>query len=341
MSDVQDQLKQHEQKMQRSVRRANTFEKIGKVWSLAIFIIIVVTFGFFNTRIYSPAYWSSTLSYMTEILVLAIGEGMVMMAGCIDLSIGALSGFVGCLSAITIKALAPLIGTGPAIAVGVVAGLALGLLVGFVNGTIVSRMKLSPFLATIGTMGACAGLALVVSNGTEVAGLPRVMGTFANFKILGFATPNMIISWVILLIFIFILHKTRFGEHTYALGSNQEALVRSGVDANRHLTRLYMISGLMGAISGILLMMRFVSASPLTGQTSQLTAVAAAAIGGVSSKGGVGRAEGILIGALIISVVMTGLVLVNVQTYWQQVAVGIIIVISVYMDQFSSRTQLK
>ncbi|MGI6005084.1 MAG: ABC transporter permease [Christensenellales bacterium] len=338
---MQEQLKQHELRMRRNIKRAQAFETIGKFWTLAVFLIIVTSFSLFQPRMLSLDYWKSTFSYMTEIIILGIGEGMVMIGGCIDLSIGALSGLVGVISAITIKGLVPVVGVGWAIVMGIAMGLATGVLMGFINGLIVSRMKLSPFLATIGTMGACAGLSLVFSRGTEVAGLPRVLGTFANYKIVDFVTPNILVGWAILLVFIFILHKTRFGLHTYAVGSSHEALTRSGVDADRHITRLYMISGLMGAFSGILLMMRFVSASPLTGSTSQLTAVAAAAIGGVSSRGGVGRAEGILLGALIISVVMTGLVLINVPTYWQQVAVGVIIVLSVYMDQFSSRAQLR
>jgi ribose transport system permease protein len=331
----------HELKMQRSIRRARAFERIGKFWTLGVLVVIVCVFACFQPRIFSGAYWSSTLAYMTEIIILGIGEGMVMIAGCIDLSIGAVSGLVGVCAAKSIVAFSPLVGEGFAIAIGIVIGVCIGLLVGFLNGTIVSRMKLSPFLATIGTMSACKGLSLVISGGQEVTGLPRVLGSFSNYKLFNFATPNMIISWIILLIFVFILHCTRFGLRTYAVGSSHDALVRSGVDADRQLTRLYMISGFLGAVSGLLLMMRFVSASPLTGDTTQLTAVAAAAIGGVSSKGGSGRAEGILIGALIISVVMTGLVLINVQTYWQQVAVGIIIVVSVYMDQFSNRAQLR
>ncbi|MBQ4474497.1 MAG: ribose ABC transporter permease, partial [Lachnospiraceae bacterium] len=157
----------------------------------------------------------------------------------------------------------------------------------------------------------------------------------------GFATPNMLIGWLVVLIVALVLHKTRFGQYTYAVGSNREALQRSGVSADRQIIKLYMIEGFLGALSGLLLVFRYCSANPNTGQTTQLTAIAAAAIGGVSNRGGTGRAEGVLVGALIISVLMTGLVLINVPSYWQQVAVGIMIIMSVYMDQFSTRSQLK
>ncbi len=337
---LEEQIRVHELKMARSVRRARAFEKIGKVWSLAILVMIVIVFSLFQGRIFTAAYWQSTLAYMTEIILLGIGEGLVMMAGCIDLSIGCLSGLVGVSAAVFIKNTCAYLGDGPSILIGIAIGLLIGIACGALNGVLVTKMKLSPFLATIGTMSVCKGLALVISGGTEVVSLPMIMKEIANYKLFGFATMNMMISWLVVLIFVFVLHFTRFGQYTYAVGSNRDALQRSGVNADGQIIKLYTIAGVLGALSGVLLMMRYCSANPLTGQTTQLTAVAAAAIGGVSSKGGTGRAEGILIGALIISVLLTGLVLINVQSYWQQVAVGVIIVISVYMDQYSSRSRL-
>nr|WP_162990831.1 ABC transporter permease [Maliibacterium massiliense] len=332
---------ENKSKMHKSVSMAKTFEKIGKFWTLGIFVLILCFFALQQSRIFSIDYWGSTLEYMTEILLLAIGEGMVMLTGGIDLSIGAASGFIGVTTAVLIKAFVPAMGEVPAIILAIVIGIGIGVVLGFINGTIITRMKLSPFLATIGTMGICAGLSLVLSEGHEVVGLPRIMGEFANHRMLGFITPNVLVSWLVLLFFVYRLHCTRWGLYTYACGSNIEAAKRAGINATRHVTGVYINAGLMAALSGILLMMRFTSASPLTGQTTQLIAVAAAAIGGINSKGGSGKAEGILLGALIISVVMTGLVVINVQAYWQQVAVGVIIVLSVYMDQFSDRARLR
>ena len=323
-------------RMQRNIKRAALFERIGKFWTLSVFLLIVIIFGSIQPRVFSWAYWSSTLAYMTEIVILGLACGLVMIGGSVDLSVGAISGLVGVTSANLVKIFTPSMGMWPALIVSAVIGITIGALVGTFNGFVITRMKISPFLATIGTQSICQGLSLVITGGVEVTGLPPI-GSFANHKLFGFATPNMIISWVLVLVFAFLLNKTRFGVHTYALGSNKEALTRSGVDSDRHLTKLYRISGILGAVSGILLMMRFVSASPTTGQKTQLTAIAAAAIGGVSSTGGKGKAEGVLLGALIISVVMTGLVIVNVNTYWQQTAVGAIIIASVYMDRFSEK----
>lgn len=330
------QLELDHKRMERSIRQANLFEKIGKFWTLSVFLLIVIIFGAIQPRVFSWPYWSSTLAYMTEIVILGLACGLVMIGGSVDLSVGAISGLTGVIGANLVKMLTPQLGMWWALVVAVVVGLCVGAVVGTFNGFVVTRMKLSPFLATIGTQSICQGFSLVITGGVEVTGLPSI-GTFANHKFFGFATPNMIISWILVLVFAFLLNRTKFGIHTYALGSNKEALTRSGVDSDKHLTKLYRISGILGAVSGLLLMMRFVSASPTTGQNTQLTAIAAAAIGGVSSTGGKGKAEGVLLGALIISVVMTGLVIINVNTYWQQVAVGAIIIASVYMDKFSEK----
>ncbi len=330
------QLELDRKRMERNVKRANIFEKIGKFWTLSVFLLIVIIFGSIQPRVFSWPYWSSTLAYMTEIVILGLACGLVMIGGSVDLSVGSISGLVGVSAANLVKIFTPSLGMWGALIVSILIGLCIGAIVGTFNGFVVTRMKLSPFLATIGTQSICQGLSLVITGGVEVTGLPSI-GSFANHKYFGFATPNMMISWLLVIIFAFLLNKTTFGIHTYALGSNKEALTRAGVDSDRHLTKLYTISGMLGAVSGLLLMMRFVSASPTTGQNTQLTAIAAAAIGGVSSTGGKGKAEGVLLGALIISVVMTGLVIVNVNTYWQQTAVGAIIIASVYMDRFSEK----
>ncbi|MBQ9562600.1 MAG: ABC transporter permease [Lachnospiraceae bacterium] len=339
--NLDEQILLHEKRMQQSVKRAEMFQKIGKVWSVGILVLIVVIFSMFQARIFSVAYWQSTLAYMTEIIILGIGEGLIMMAGCIDLGIGTLSALVGVSAAQFIRIYSASLGVGTTVLIATIGGFAIGLIFGWTNGMLVTKLKLSPFLATIGTMSVSKGLALVLSEGAEVVGLPQVLKQVANHRFFGFATPNMLIGWLVVLIVALVLHKTRFGQYTYAVGSNREALQRSGVSADRQIIKLYMIEGFLGALSGLLLVFRYCSANPNTGQTTQLTAIAAAAIGGVSNRGGTGRAEGVLVGALIISVLMTGLVLINVPSYWQQVAVGIMIIMSVYMDQFSTRSQLK
>lgn len=330
-------------KMERTVKTAQLFEKIGKFWTLAILILIVTVFGVIQPKIFSLGYWSSTFAYMTEIILLGLGVAVVMIGGSVDLSVGACSGLAGIIASFTIKALVNQNGMNVWLGLFItfLVAMAIGISVGLLNGFVITRMKLPPFLTTIATQSICQGLSLALTGGVEVTNLPIEIAHMANHKFFKFATPTMICSWLIVLFFSFMLNKTKFGIHTYACGSNREALQRSGVDTAKHLTKLYVISGAMGALSGLFLMMRFASSSPLTGQNTQLTAIAAAAIGGVSSSGGKGKAPGVLLGALIISVVMTGLVMVNLNTFWQQVVTGVIIIVSVYMDQFSEKSILK
>jgi ribose transport system permease protein len=181
------------------------------------------------------------------------------------------------------------------------------------------------------------GLTFICSNGSDIIGLPRQMGDLGNivfFKVIGFSA---LISWIVAIIGGIVLSKTRFGTHTYSIGSNREASVRAGINAKKHLTKIYMIAGLVAAISGILIILRFDTASPQTGENIQLNSVAAVAIGGASLFGGIGKMLGSVIGAAIISVLITGLVLINVVPYWQQVAIGVIIIGAVYIDQIRQK----
>ncbi|MBQ4473796.1 MAG: ABC transporter permease, partial [Lachnospiraceae bacterium] len=249
--NLDEQILLHEKRMQQSVKRAEMFQKIGKVWSVGILVLIVVIFSMFQARIFSVAYWQSTLAYMTEIIILGIGEGLIMMAGCIDLGIGTLSALVGVSAAQFIRIYSASLGVGTTVLIATIGGFAIGLIFGWTNGMLVTKLKLSPFLATIGTMSVSKGLALVLSEGAEVVGLPQVLKQVANHRFFGFATPNMLIGWLVVLIVALVLHKTRFGQYTYAVGSNREALQRSGVSADRQIIKLYMIEGFLGALSGL------------------------------------------------------------------------------------------
>jgi len=317
-------------------KRKYIMEKAGNYWTVGILLIIVIIFTIINPLFFSTVYWSSTFVYLSEMLLLAVGQTFVVITGGIDLSIGATEGFVGIIAAIAIKTFLPL-GAVPAIIIGVVIGLLLGLLIGFLNGVVITRMNITPFVATLGMMGILMGLTFICSNGSDIIGLPRQMGDLGNivfFKVIGFSA---LISWIVAIIGGIVLSKTRFGTHTYSIGSNREASVRAGINAKKHLTKIYMIAGLVAAISGILIILRFDTASPQTGENIQLNSVAAVAIGGASLFGGIGKMLGSVIGAAIISVLITGLVLINVVPYWQQVAIGVIIIGAVYIDQIRQK----
>ncbi len=319
------------------IKWSRIMERIGDYWTIGVFLFIVLVFTAIEPNFFTTAYWSSTFVYMSEILLLAIGETFVIITGGIDLSVGAVEGFVGVSAAILIRALVPVMGSTLAILTGVVCGLLMGAIIGAVNGIIITKMKITPFIATLGTMGILQGLGFIFSKGTDIVGLPLQMGEVGNiilFKMFGFST---IVSWVIAILAFVILAKMRFGIHTYSIGSNAEASRRAGINVDRHLIKVYMISSTIAALTGLLMILRFNTASPLTGANVNLNAVAAVVIGGTSVMGGSGSMLGSVIGAGIISILVTGLVMIDVTPFWQMVSIGVIIISAVYVDQIRNK----
>jgi len=316
---------------------AQAMEKAGDFWTVGIFLFIVAVFTVIEPKFFTAAYWSSTFVYLSEILLLSIGETFVIITAGIDLSVGAVEGFTGIVTAHVIKALVPIVGPVGAIIIGIVFGLSIGIAIGFINGLVITKMQITPFIATMGMMGILTGLTFILANGTDVVGLPLEMGRIGNvvlFKVFGFST---IVSWVFAVLAYVALKKTRFGIYTYSIGSNRDASSRSGINVDRHLIKVYVLSAFLAAVAGILMILRFNTASPLTGSNVNLTAVAGVVIGGTSLMGGTGSILGSVIGAGIISILITGLVMINVQPFWQTVAIGVIIILAVYIDQVRHR----
>ncbi|RIV22928.1 ABC transporter permease [Alicyclobacillaceae bacterium I2511] len=309
---------------------------LSNYWTLSILVLIIAIFGVIEPRFLSRSNWLSTTTYMTETMLLGISETFVIITAGIDLSVGAIEGLAGVVAALVIlKTLA--FGTTLSLIFGVVFGLVVGMLVGLVNGLVITKMKITPFITTLGTMGVATGLTFIFSGGTDVVGLPASLNVIGNLVVASWFNFTVIITMIVLALAGIWLSKTRFGQYTYAIGSNAEASRRAGIRVDNHLIKVYMLSGLIASLSGILLLTRFATASPLTGANSELNAIAAVVIGGASLFGGRGTMFGTLVGAGIISVLVTGLVIVNVQPYWQVVAIGVIIILAVWFDQLNHR----
>lgn len=317
-------------------RRPVWLRRVGDFWTLGTLLLIIIVFGMVQPNFISASNWFSTTTYMTETLLLAIGETFVIVTAGIDLSVGAIEGLAGVAGALTMLAAAHL-GQNLAIVLGVLVGLLTGILVGFVNGWVITRMKVTPFIVTLGTMGIATGLTFILSGGTDVVNLPNELGNIGNSTVLWIFTFPVFITLFVLLASGITLSQTRFGRYTYAIGSNAEAARRVGIRIDRHLIWIYIFSGAVAALSGVLLLTRFSTGSPLTGANDELNAIAAVVIGGTSLFGGRGTILGTLIGAGIISVLITGLVILNVQPYWQEVGIGIIIILAVWIDQLRNK----
>lgn len=266
-----------------------------------------------------------TVAKQTAVIgVLTIGELLVIITGGIDLTVGATLAFSMVISAMALKAGAPIL-------VCVLAALAIGAAVGYVNGFIVTKMKLPPFIATLGMTGILRGASLIITNGLPVSSLPESINWFGNGTVLFVSVPILILA-VLAVIFQIVLSKTVFGRQVYALGSNNEATRLAGINVGSRTRYIYMLSGMLAAVAGILLMGRLSAAQPTAANGYESNAIAASVIGGASMLGGVGTVWGAIVGAFIMSILTNGFTLLHVNTFFQQSAIGFILIMAVFLD---------
>jgi ribose transport system permease protein len=298
---------------------------------LAIMIFFAIDSPYFLTR----ANWLNTSSTGTEVLLLALGETFVICAGGIDLSVGAVLGFSGTGGAwVMAHWFAGAHGSAiPAVTVGFLAAIAAGGAFGLVNGLLVARAGIPPFVVTLGTLGIATGLGYLLNNGQEISAIPSSVATFGNTNMGGWIPVPVLITAVITIWCGLLLARTRFGAYTLSIGDSREAVVRAGINDRRYLLRIHLLAGLLAGVAGVLVMARLGAGSPDAGATDNLNAIAAVVIGGASLFGGKGTVTGSVIGTAIIAVLVTGLVLINVPPFWQEVAVGAVLIIAVYIDQ--------
>jgi ribose transport system permease protein len=213
----------------------------------------------------------------------------------------------------------------------VAACLGVGLLCGAANGALVTLGRLPPFIATLGMMSAARGVALMLADGRPISGFPPALRALATVRVAG-VPPSVALMLALYAVAHLVLAHTTLGRYTYAIGGNEEAAALSGVDVRLHKSAVYAISGLLAAVTSLLLVARLDSAQPIAGTAYELDAIAAVVIGGASLLGGAGSVLGTLVGALIMSVLRNGLNLLGVSSYVQQVAIGAVIVAAVLVD---------
>jgi ribose transport system permease protein len=270
-------------------------------------------------------------------MLLAAGQTYVIISGGIDLSDGAILGLSAMGSAWVMQELSSRgVQVGYVILVGVVVALVLGCLCGLINGLLITRAGLSPFVATLSMLAAATGVTSLINDGLDITNIPEQLGTIGSTFLGGWVPVVVLITAVITAGVWWMLARTRFGTWTYAIGSNAEAASRCGIPVQRQLVKVYMLSGVLAACAGLAYLTRFTSASPVAGENDELIAIAAVVIGGASMKGGTGRMLGTVVGTAILSVLVTGLVVANVETFWQEVATGAIVAGAVWADQFRS-----
>lgn len=274
-----------------------------------------------------------TIAVNTSILaVLGVGMTFVIITGGIDLSVGSVLVFSGVVASKTMTAMG---GEGWGVAtVGIVVSCLSGLAWGVLNGVLVSKAKVPALIVTLGTLGMALGLAQIITDGVDIREVPDVLGDSIGFGRIGGQVPILVvIAAVIVAIGIVLLHKTKAGLFTYAIGSNAEACRRVGIKVDRQLIFVYGLSGLLAGVAGILSLSYFQSTT-LSGQsTTNLNVIAGVVIGGTSLFGGIGSVFGTVMGLFIPSILQNGFVILGIQPFWQQVVVGMVLIAAVFIDQ--------
>jgi ribose transport system permease protein len=266
--------------------------------------------------------------------IVAIAQGFLLLLGDIDLSIGAIAGLCGVLTA---KLLVD-VSMDPLLAM--IIGLIAGSILGWVNGFLITAFKLNPLVLTIGTSTAFTGLNLAITRGRTITGLPENILFLGAGSFFGIPFP-IIFLFGVFIIALFLTTKTVFGRQLYAIGNNREAAKIVGIKEHKVRIIAYMISGVFSGLAGILMSFRLISAQTAIGQSWVMPSIAAAVIGGIATTGGVGSIAGALLGGAIMGVIGNIIVLGGVDAYWQQVFDGSIVVIAIIIDSFSRRVRVK
>jgi len=299
---------------------------------LAVLIVAVLGFSVVNGRFFSAPNLSLVLAQVTVIAVLALGQTLIILTAGIDLSAGAIAVFSSILMAnFCTKAGMPGV-------LALILGLACGTAMGAINGTLVTRIKLPPFIVTLGTLTIFFSLNSVVSGsetvrGSDMPGLMTWTGTtipIGTFRL----TYGSIIMLLLFAVFFYALGSTAWGKHVYATGDDVEAARLAGIRTGRVLLSVYTVAGLLYAVGGWILIGRLASASPNVGVDYNLDSITAVVLGGTSLFGGRGSVIGTLIGALIVGVFRNGLQLAGVEVVWQGFAVGLLVLVAVSLDQW-------
>jgi ribose transport system permease protein len=309
--------------------------QVRDLWIGVVLLALIIGFSIASPYFLTQANWLNTTSTATEVLLLAVGETFVICTGGIDLSVGAVLGFSGMAGA-WVMAHWFAVTAGPdllSVSVGFAAGVVAGGAFGAVNGVLVSRTPIPPLVVTLGTLGIATGLGNLLDNGQEISNIPGSVTTFGNTNLGGWVPVPVLIAAVITLWCGVVLARTRFGAYTLSIGDSRESVIRAGINDRGHLFKVYLICGLLAGVAGVLVMARLGAGNPTSGSDDNLNAIAAVVIGGTSLFGGRGTIVGSVIGTFIIAVLVTGLVITNVPPFWQEVAVGVILILAVYIDQ--------
>jgi ribose transport system permease protein len=308
-------------------------------WIVLVLIGLVVLFSLLNGDFFTLFNLGSILVNASVLAVMAVGQTYVIITAGIDLSVGSVLVFSGVTAVVTMRALGGSeAGWGVAI-LGIVVALVSGLFWGILNGFLIARSRVPALIVTLGTLGMALGIAEILTGGVDIATVPTVLVSSIGFgQVLG-VPVLVIVAVVVIVLGQLVLKLTRFGRHTYAIGSNPEAARRASIPVSSQLIKVYALQGLLAGLAGILSLARF-STTTLTGHSSDnLAVISGVVLAGTSLFGGYGSVLGTAVGILIPVVLQDGLVIVGLPSFWQTVLIGAILIAAVYLDQVKRRSR--
>ena len=294
-------------------------QKLQRLLPFLTLIVLFIGLTIATPHFLTPINLSSVARQTAVINIMALGMTLIIVTSGIDLSVGSMLVLSGLFGTMAIK-------SGLPIPVGILVGLLTGLVCGLLNGLMITQLRISPFIITLGTLEAYRGLALVVSKGLPVHGLPDAFAFLGDGTLLGIPFSLWILAACAVAMHL-VLENTKLGRYSFAIGSNSSAAYYAGVPIKFHLTAVYAIAGMIEAS-------RLVTGQPTAGQGYELQAIAAVVIGGGSLQGGEGSVIGTLVGAFIIGLLSNGSDLLGINPYWQQVIIGLVIIAAVGFDEF-------
>jgi ribose transport system permease protein len=338
-------------------------ELVGQLWAWLFLLVLIIGFSLTGQGFFSLLNFQNIGANMAIVMFMALGQTFVIISGGIDLSTGYVMGLATVVAALVMTNW----GAGQplwlVVLMGIIAGSVAGLIPGFINGLLIARLQVPPFIVTLGMLGITRGVGFIFSGGQPVSVQINGLGQIGNGSLLYFhpstglnffSIPSSLkgeqlrevtsilphpLTFMIIAVLVchWVLSETRFGQHTYAVGGNKEASLRAGIPVNRHTVKVYMLSAWLAAMAGVIYTFRFTNGAANAGDALLLDSIAAVVIGGASLFGGEGKIVGTLIGALIIAIIQNGLVIVGINPFWQFVAIGVVIILAVLVDQAKAR----
>jgi ribose transport system permease protein len=308
-------------------------------WIFLVLLVIIVVFSALDFDSFASEFNLRNISIdASGLLIISVGMTFVIITSGIDLSVGSVLVFSSVVGALVMRNIG---GDGlGVISIGLLSALLAGLAWGLFNGVLIAKTRIPALIVTLGTLGMAQGAALLLTEGINVREVPTDLVTSVGVGRLFDTIPYLVlIAAGITILGVVLLHFTRFGRYTYAIGSNAEASRRAGINVSRHLISVYALAGLLAGVAGYLSLARFTTTTIEGHTTDNLQAIAAVVIGGTSLFGGIGTIGGTVVGVFIPATLQNGFIILGFQPFWQQVAVGAVLILAVYLDQLKRRAR--